>query len=158
MADDRRGPLVIGALTAITGAALFLAAGDVIPLPDETFGAPRWLVALFGLGFFFGGCYVTSLALPTPWMRQALGGAAGLVFLTGAALLFTWLALTGGGARRSPVAANPDGLVLSPEVGQVIVRVFFWLFAVPIDAIALVAWFIAVRWLARLPRAPGGKT
>jgi hypothetical protein len=153
MADDRRGPLVIGALTAITGAVLFLAAGDVLPLPDETFGTPRWLVALFGLGFFFGGGYVVTLVLPTPRMRALLGGAAGLAFLTAAALLFTWLALTGGG-RQSPASVSPYPLVLSPEVGRVIVRVFFWLFAVPIDAAALVAWFTALKRMVRQPPGP----
>ena len=55
MSDDRRGPFVVGALTVFTGAVLFLAAGDVIPLPDRTFGGPRWLVALLALGIFFGG-------------------------------------------------------------------------------------------------------
>lgn len=151
MSDDRWGPLVIGALTVITGAALFLATGDVIPLPDRTFGAPRWVVAVFALGFFFGGCYAVSLGLPTPRMRQVLGGAAGLALISGGALLFTWLALTGGGARRAPAPIRPGSLVLGPDVGGVIVRVFFWLFAIPIDAIALIAWFIALRSLVRRP-------
>jgi hypothetical protein len=151
MSDDRWGPLVIGALTVITGAALFLAAGDVIPLPDRTFGAPRRVVAVFALGFFFGGCYAVSLGLPTPRMRQVLGGAAGLALISGGALLFTWLALTGGGARRAPAPIRPGSLVLGPDVGGVIVRVFFWLFAIPIDAIALIAWFIALRSLVRRP-------
>jgi hypothetical protein len=148
MPSDRRGPLVIGLLTAFTGAVLFLAAGDVIPLPDRTFGAPRWLVALFALGFFFGGGYAVSLALPVAWMRRALGGAAALYFLTAGALLFTWLAVTGGPRRPLP-PARPGSLVLGPEVGEIVVRAFFWLFAIPLDAIALVAWFIAVRWLVR---------
>jgi hypothetical protein len=78
MSDDRRGPLVIGALAVIAGAALFLAAGDVLPVPDKTFGAPRRLVAVFALSFFFGGCYIVAFGLPTPRMRQLLGGAAGL--------------------------------------------------------------------------------
>ena len=60
MPDDRRGPLVIGVLAAATGGALFLAAGDVLPVPDKTFGAPRWLAAILGLGFFFGGSYIVS--------------------------------------------------------------------------------------------------
>jgi hypothetical protein len=138
MPDGRPGPFVVGALTAITGGMLFLAAADVIPLPDETLGGPRWLVALFALGLLFGGGYAMSLAMPTPGMTRVLGGASGLAFLTSAALLFTWLALTGGGFRRPPVV---DALT----------RAFFWLFAIPIDALALVAWFVVVRWLARRP-------
>ena len=151
MSDDRRGPLVIGALTVFTGAVLFLAAGDVISLPDKTFGAPRWVVAVFALGFFFGGCYAVSLALPTPRMRRILGGAAGLALLSGGALLLTWLALTGGGARRAAAPVRPGSLVLGPDVGGFIVHAFFWLFAIPIDAIALVAWFLALRSLIRPP-------
>ena len=143
--------MVVGVLTVITGAVLFLAAGDVIPLPDKTFGAPRGLVALFALGFFFGGWYAVSLALPTPRMRQVLGGAAGLAFLTAGALLFTWLALTGGGARRPPASVRPGSLVLGPEAAGVIMRAFFWLFAVLIDAVALVAWLVALRWIVRRP-------
>jgi len=61
MPDDRRGPLVIGVLAVATGGALFLAAGDVLPVPDKTFGAPRWLAAILGLGFFFGGSYIALL-------------------------------------------------------------------------------------------------
>ena len=149
MPDDRRGPLVIGLLTAFTGAVLFLAAGDVIPLPDRTFGAPRWLVALFALGFFFGGGYSVSLALPVAWMRRALGGASALAFLTAAALLFTWLAVTGAGPRLAGAPVRPGSLVLPAAVGDIVVRAFFWLFAIPLDALALVAWVIAVRWLVR---------
>ena len=151
MSDDRRGPVVIGALTVLAGSALFLAAGDVLPVPDETFGAPRWVVAVFALGFFFGGGYAVSLALPTPRMRQILGGAAGLALVTGGALLFTWLALTGGGARQAPAPVRPGSLVLGPDVGAFVARAFFWIFAVPIDAIALIAWFIALRSLIRRP-------
>ena len=149
MADDRRGPLVIGLLTAFTGAVLFLVAGDVIAVPDRTFGAPRWLVALFALGLFFGGAYAVSLTLPVAWMRRALGGASALAFLTAAALLMTWLALTGGGRRFAGAPARPGALVFGSDVGEIVMRAFFWLFAVPVDALALVAWFIAARWLVR---------
>jgi len=149
MSDDRLGPLVIGVLTAFTGAVLFLAAGDVIVLPDRMFGAPRWLVALFALGLFFGGSYGVSLALPVAWMRRALGGASALAFLTAAALLMTWLAVTGGGQRLAGAPARPGSLVLPAAVGEIILRAFFWLFALPLDVLALVAWFIAVRWLVR---------
>jgi hypothetical protein len=149
MSDDRRGPLVVGGLTVFTGAVLFLAAGDVIPLPDRTFGGPRWLVAVFALGVFFGGTWAIALALPTPRMRQLLGSAAGLVLISFSALLMTWLAVTGGGGRRAPAPVRPGSFVLGPDVGRVIVHAFFWLFAIPLDAIALIGWFIALRSLVR---------
>jgi len=152
MADDRRGPLVIGVLTAATGGLLFLAAGDVVPVPDRTFGAPRWLVSVFALGFFFGGAYLVACLLPASRMRRVLGGASALAFLSAVALLMTWMALTGGGpALDRPVAARPGSIAFSPAVGRVVTSAFFWLFAIPLDALALVAWFIALRWLVRRP-------
>ena len=151
MPDDRRGPFIIGLLAAFTGAVLFLAAGDVIPLPDRMFGSPRWIVALFALGVFFGGGYGVSLALPVLWMRRALGGATALAFLTADAFLMTWLAVTGGGSRRAHPPARAGSVVLGPEVGEIVIRAFAWLFAIPLDVIALVAWVVAVRWLARRP-------
>ena len=151
MADSRQGPLVIGALTAITGGVLFLAAGDVLPVADKTFGAPRWLVSLFALGVFFGGFYLLALVLPTPRMRRLLGGAAALAFLSTVAALMTWAALTGGGPSRPPMPARPGSLVLSPDIGRFVMQAFAWLFAIPLDAIALGAWFIALRWLVRRP-------
>ena len=130
MPDDRRGPLVIGVLAAATGGVLFLAAGDVLPVPDKTFGAPRWLAAVLGLGFFFGGSYIVSLGLPTPWTRRLLGAAAILSFVTMGALLMTWQAL------RAP---------------RLIIGAFFWIFALVMDAVAVAAWVVTLRVLLRRP-------
>jgi len=69
--------------------------------------------------FFFGGCYAVSLALPTPRMRQVLGGAAGLALISGGRLLFTWLALTGGGADGAR-AIRPGSLVLGRRRGVIV--------------------------------------
>ena len=152
MADDRRGPLVIGVLTALTGGLLFLVAGDVVSVPDRTFGAPRWLLALFALGFFFGGAYLVACLLPTSRMRPVLGGASVLAFLSAGALLMTWMALTGGGpALERPIAERPGSITFSPAVGRAVTYAFLWLFAIPLDVLALVAWFIALRWLVRRP-------
>jgi hypothetical protein len=151
MVESRQGPLVIGVLTAITGGVLFLAAGDVLPVADKTFGAPRWLVSLFALGVFFGGGYLVALALPTPRMRRVLGGAAALAFLSMAASLMTWLAITGGGPTLPPMPPRPGSLVLSPDIGRFVMQAFAWLFAIPLDALALGAWFIALRWFVRRP-------
>ena len=139
MPDDRRGPLVIGALAAAAGAMVFLAAGDVLPVPDKTFGAPRWLAAVLGLGFFFGGSYIVSLVLPTPWMGRLLGAATILTFVTMGALLMTWQALTAG------------SFVLSLDAPRLIVGAFFWMFAFLMDAVALIAWVVALRVLLRRP-------
>ena len=156
MSGDRRGPLAVGALTVVMGAVLFLAAGDVIPQPDEKFGAPRWIVAGFGLAFFFGGWYVLALGLPTPRMRRVLGAATALMLVTGGAVLLTWLALTGGGAGRSSVSVGAVSVGLPGAAARGIVRMMIWVFAVASDAIALVAWFVAIRSLVR--RESGGRS
>jgi hypothetical protein len=39
--------------------------------------------------------------------------------------------------------------VLGPDVGGILVHAFFWLFAIPLDVIALVGWFFALRALLR---------
>jgi len=139
MPDDRRGPLVIGALAAAAGAMVFLAAGDVLPVPDKTFGAPRRLAAMLGLGFFFGGSYIVSLVLPTPWMGRLLGAATILTFVTMGALLMTWQALTAG------------SFVLSLDAPRLIAGAFFWMFALVMDPVALIAWVVALRVLLRRP-------
>ena len=139
MPDDRRGPLVIGALAAAAGAMVFLAAGDVLPVPDKTFGAPRWLAAVLGLGFFFGGSYIVSLVLPTPWMGRLLGAATILTSVTMGALLMTWQALTAG------------SFVLSLDAPRLIAGAFFWMFALVMDPVALIAWVVALRVLLRRP-------
>src|SRR5262249_32806845 len=106
---------------------------------------------LFGLGLFFGGACAFSVALPVLWMRRTLGGASALAFLTAMALFMTWLAVTGGGSGRAHPPARPGSLVFGPEVGELVMRAFAWLFAIPLDVIALVAWVVAVRWLVRRP-------
>ena len=53
----------------------------------------------------------------------------------------TWLAITGGGAQTPSDAAHPGSLVLSPDIGRFVMQAFAWLFAIPLDAIALGAWF-----------------
>ena len=139
MPDDRRGPLVIGALAVAAGGVVFLAAGNVLPVPDKTFGAPRRLAAMLGLGFFFGGSYIVSLVLPTPWMGRLLGAATILTFVTMGALLMTWQALTAG------------SFVLSLDAPRLIAGAFFWMFALVMDPVALIAWVVALRVLLRRP-------
>ena len=83
-------------------------------------------------------------------MRGLLGGAAGLAMISFSALLMTWLAVTGGG--RAPAHPPRGTLVLGPDVGGILVHAFFWIFAIPLDLVALIGWFVALR--ALLTRRP----
>lgn len=151
MADDRRGPLVIGILTVVTGAVLYLATADILSVPDRTFGAPRWVVAGLALGLVFGGFYALSLRLPTPVTGRVLAAATALTLLTTGGVFMTWLAL--GGARgRAPVSIGPLSLLL---LARGIELVVFWAFALITDAIAVGAWIYCLRALVRR-RPPSG--
>ena len=144
---------IIGGLVAAMGAVIFLSAGDVIPTDEARFGAARWLVAVFGLAFFFAGWYVLSLLLPTPRTRQVLAAATALTLLTGGAVLLTWLALGGQARGRTTVSIGPFSLLLPAGLARGFERVMIWLFAALADAIALAAWLYVLRAIVRR-RAP----
>ena len=149
MPYDRRGLVVVGAFTVLMGTVIFIIATDIIPQPDEKFGAPRWIVGLFGLAFFFAGWYVLSLLLPTPRTRQVLAAATALTMLTGGAVLLTGLALGGGAAGGAKVSFGPFSLLLPAGVARGFERVMIWFFAALTDSIALAAWLYALRTLVR---------
>jgi hypothetical protein len=149
MPDDRRGLVVVGTFVVLMGTMIFLVAADVIPQPDEKFGAPRWMVALFGLSFFFAGWYVLSLLLSAPITRQVLAYACGLTLITGGAIFTTWLAWTGGDPGRTTVSIGPFSLLLPRNVARSIGHVMIWFFAALNDALAVFLWFQALRGLLR---------
>ncbi|HKB23673.1 MAG TPA: hypothetical protein VKG64_01360 [Methylomirabilota bacterium] len=151
MADDRRAPVVIGILTVVTGAVLYLATADILSVPERTFGAPRWIVAGFALGLVFGGFYALSLRLPTPVTGRVLAAATALTFLTTGGVFMTWLALGGGARGRAPVPLGPLSLLLLASGLEFAV---FWVFALITDAIAVGAWIYCLRALVR--RRPRG--
>jgi hypothetical protein len=144
-----RAMLAIGLLCVAAGSFIVLVAGDVIPQPDEKFHAPRWMVAVFGLAFFFAGWYVLSLLLPTPMMRQVFATAAALCLLTGGAVFLTWLAWTGGEGGRTTISIGPFSLLLPAGFARGVERAVIIFFALLNDAIALVAWYATLRALVR---------
>jgi hypothetical protein len=148
-----RATLAMGLLCVAAGAFIFLVAGDVIPRPDEKFHAPRWMVAVFGLAFFFAGWYLLSLLLPTPMMRQVLATATALCLLTGGAIFLTWLAWTGGDGGRATISIGPFSLLLPAAVARGFERVIVVFFALITDALALFVWYAMLRALVR-SRAP----
>jgi hypothetical protein len=148
-----RVTLVVGLLAVVAGTVIFLAAANVIPQPDEKFHAPRWMVAIFGLAFFFAGWYVLSLLLPAPGMGQVLATATALTLITGGALFLTWLAWTGGDAGQMTISIGPFSMLLPPGLARGLDRIMIWFFALLMDAIAVAAWYAMLRWLV-LRRVP----
>jgi hypothetical protein len=81
------------------GLFTILISADVIPVPDSTFEAPRWLVGCAGLSFLLAGAAV-ALARPggppgTLAANPYFGGAAGLVLV----VILNWIAF-GAGPRH----------------------------------------------------------
>lgn len=144
---------MVGLLVVVMGTMIFLAAANIIPQPDEKFGAPRWIVALFGLMFFFAGWYILSLLLPAPITRQVLANACGLTLITGGSVFTTWLAWTGGNGGQTTISIGPFSMLLPKDIARSIGRVVIWFFAALNDALALFMWFHALRGLLRR-RAP----
>ena len=149
----RRVTLVFGLLMVVAGTAIFLAAADIIPQPDEKFHAPRWMVALFGLAFFLAGWYVVSLSLPAPRTGQVLATATALTFITSMAIFLTWSTLTGAEGWSSSLSVGPLTLFLPQGLTRSIDRVVIGFFTLVMDVIAVVAWYSLLRSLVRR-RAP----
>jgi len=149
----RRVTLVFGLLMVVAGTMIFLAAANIIPQPDEKFGAPRWMVALFGLAFFFAGWYLLSLLLPAPITRRALANACGLTLITGGAVFMTWLAWTGGDGGQMTVSIGPFSMLLPKNIQRSMGHVVLWFFAALNDALAVFMCVYTLRGLFRR-RAP----
>lgn len=145
----RRSTLVVGLFVVLMGMMIFLAAANILTQPDEKFGAPRWMVALFGLAFFFAGWYLLSLLLPAPITRQVLANACGLSLITGGAVFLTWLAWTGGDSGQTTVSIGPFSMLLPRNIARSIGQVVIWFFAALNDALALFMWFHTLRGLFR---------
>jgi hypothetical protein len=89
------------------GLFVVLISANLIPVPDSTFSAPRWLAGCVGLSFLLAGAAV-ALARPgaTPGSIAAnsyFGGAAGLVLV----LIFNWIAFGAGPRHFSGGIAIP---------------------------------------------------
>lgn len=92
--------MALGLFTILTSA-------NVIPVPDSTFSAPRWIAGCAGLSFLLAGAAV-ALARPgaapgTIAANPYFGGAAGLVLV----LTLNWIAFGSGPRHFSGGIALP---------------------------------------------------
>lgn len=104
---DRTKYLLIGLGTMAMGLLVILMSANVIPVPDPTFEAPRWLVGCVGLSFLLAGAAV-ALARPggppgTIAANPYFGGAAGLVLV----FVLNWIAFGSGPRHFSGGIAIP---------------------------------------------------
>ena len=99
LSRSRLGVLLIGLFVAIMGLTPMLAALNVIPSPDSSFHAPRWVVFLAGSLFFTVGMWILMQAIVGENRAKVFGAAVGFTVLVGLAFLSNWIAF-GSGTRE----------------------------------------------------------
>ena len=99
LSRSRLGVLLIGLFVAIMGLTPMLAALNVIPSPDSSFHAPRWVVFLAGSLFFTVGMWILMQATVGENRAKIFGAAVGFTVLVGLAFLSNWIAF-GSGTRE----------------------------------------------------------
>ena len=98
------GMALFGTIFMVVGAFIFLFSVDVLEVSDESFNAPRWVVAAVGVFFIIGGTMPMLQGLKElvggepPWLRF-LNQLVGFMFLLLLAIPFNWVAF-GSGERE----------------------------------------------------------
>jgi hypothetical protein len=96
---SRWSVVLIGLFVAAMGLTPMLAALDVIPSPDSSFHAPRWVVFLAGGLFFTVGMWILMQAAVGENRAKVFGSAVGFSLVVGLAFLSNWIAF-GSGTRE----------------------------------------------------------
>jgi hypothetical protein len=137
---ERTRYLVVGLGTMAMGLFIILVSADVIPVPESTFEAPRWVAGCAGLSFLLAGAAV-ALARPggppgTIAANSYFGGAAGLVLVG----ILNWIAF-GPGPRHFSGGISIPFVSWSEPSSQWTGRAAFGVGALLADVI--VAWLLA---------------
>jgi hypothetical protein len=95
------GKVVFGAIFMIVGLLIVLFSLNIIPSTDESFNAPRWVVALTGLFFIVAGTLpmlqgLKELMVFEPSWLRILNNLIMLGFLSLFAIPFNWVAFGSG--------------------------------------------------------------
>jgi hypothetical protein len=97
---SRLNVLLLGLLVTAAGLTPMLAALDVIPSPESSFHAPRWIVFLAGSLFFMVGMWIVMQGIVGEERTRVFGGAMAFALVLGLAFLINWVAF-GSGSRES---------------------------------------------------------
>ena len=143
---------LVGALVALAGVMLILAALDVPPFDQANSDAPRWVAMLAGGLFVLAGVVV--------WTQGSPGAqAAGYVIVIGLAAIANWVAF-GPGTRACASTLSFFGFATWRRAPDLECRIAFGLGAVMMDAIVLMTAADAIRrlvgpgsWVTALERA-----
>ncbi len=138
-------------LFLLTGWAIVLVAMGVIPVPEKSFEAPRWVVGVLGAVFLVGGFALLLMAaegVVPEALRQGGLYLVVLVMVGGFALVFNWAAF-GSGERAFSGSFSLFFFTFSPGSGDFQGRLAFGCIALGLDVLFFVMLVRGVIGLAR---------
>jgi len=141
---SRLGTLLIGLFVVAMGLTPMLAALDVIPSPESSFHAPRWVVFLAGSLFFTVGMWILMQAAVGEERARWFGGAIGFTVAVGLAFLLNWVAFGSGTRESCSGSMSFLGLAWSGSTPEFECRAVFGYCALLVNAMVLrgIAWWL----------------
>jgi hypothetical protein len=150
---SRLGTLLIGLFVAAMGLTPMLAALGVIPTPDSSFHAPRWVAFLAGSLFFTVGMWILMQAIVGENRARVFGAAVGFSALVGLAFLANWVAFGAGTREGCSGTTSFFGWTSSRAAAELECRAAFGYGALLMDVIIVrgIAWWLGHK------AAPGNR-
>lgn len=142
----RAGAAALGLVVMIAGFVPFLQAVNLIETPDSDIHAPRLLAAVLVTPFILigAGMLLSALGLGA-WVWNALGYAAGLIFVTSAAAFLVWIVATGQTGDAAMLGVGPIAVPLPAFIARPFNVVFVSFCALLMVGIAAAYWWHAIR-------------
>lgn len=121
-----------------------LAALDVIPTPDSSFHAPRWVAFLAGSLFFTVGMWILMQAIVGESRAKVFGAAVGFSVVVGLAFLANWVAFGSGTREGCSGSTSFFGWTSSRAAAEVECRAAFGYGALFMNVILVrgMAWWL----------------
>lgn len=147
LSRSRLGVLLIGLLVTAMGLTPMLAALDVIPSPDSSFHAPRWVVFLAGSLFFTIGMWILMQAAVGESRAKSFGAAVGFTLFIGLAFLANWIAFGSGTREGCSSSSSILGFGASRAAAELECRAAFGYGALLLDVIMArgIAWWLGAK-------------
>ena len=133
--------LGFGGIFILTGTLIIIMSIDVIHVPDENFGAPRWVVTAAGMAFALAGVMVALNAFKDfsgvdhrliQWIYNALV----IVLMISFATPFHWVAF-GPGEREFNTTVGVGPVAVNKSGGELGGRLAFGFFAIVMDVLII---------------------
>ncbi len=155
----RAGAVLLGLVVTVMGFVPLLQALNVIETPDSDIHAPRLLVAVLVTPFILvgAGMLLSALGLGVR-VWNALGYAAGLIFVTSMAVFLVWLIATGHTGDSAMLGLGPIAVPVPAVVARPLNLVFVSLCALLMIAIATAFWWHAISTALGRTATPSGGT